>query len=113
MRIAVTKFAIEHLVETGCTDLIVDGIKRLEAQRDELLAASQWRPIETAPKDGTDILCFCVEPEFAEEENPHKEFRVCFYGQLQPDYFCWMSHYGYEQHPTHWMALPNPPSPTL
>jgi hypothetical protein len=69
-----------------------------------------WRPIETAPMDGTDILCFCVEPEFEGEENPWTEFRVCFYGVLTEGESCWMSHYGYEQHPTHWMPLPNPPA---
>ena len=75
-----------------------------------LLATTQWRPIETAPMDGTDILCWCVEPEFEGEENPHTEQRVCFFGQMQEDYSCWMSHYGYEQRPTHWMPLPKPPS---
>lgn len=105
---------IAHIIKAGMEKAALrHEIETLKTQRDELLAASQWRPIETAPKDGTDVLCFCVEPEFAEEGNPHKEFRVCFYGQLQPDYFCWMSHYGYEQRPTHWQPLPNPPSPTL
>lgn len=70
---------------------------------------SDWQPIETAPMDGTDILCWCVEPEFEGEENPWTEMRVCFYGVLQEDYSCWMSNYGYEQRPTHWMSLPKPP----
>lgn len=69
-----------------------------------------WRPIATAPMDGTDILCWCVEPEFEGEENPHTEIRVCFFGQMQEDYSCWMSHYGYEQRPTHWMPLPKAPT---
>ena len=90
-------------------------VERLKDLSENLMAQLNfdmdgWQPIETAPKDGTDVLCFCVEPEFAEEENPHKEYRVCFYGQLMPDYSCWMSHYGYEQRPTHWMPLPKPPA---
>lgn len=81
-----------------------------ELANDPYRLSKGWRPIETAPMDGTDILCFCVEPEFEGEENPHTEQRVCFFGQMQEDYSCWMSHYGYEQRPTHWMPLPKPPS---
>lgn len=81
-----------------------------ELANDPYRLSKGWRPIETAPMDGTDILCFCVEPEFEGEENPHTEQRVCFFGQMQEDYSCWMSHYGYEQRPTHWMPLPKPPT---
>lgn len=38
MKLSVTKFSIEHLVATGCTDIIVDGIKALEAEIAELKA---------------------------------------------------------------------------
>jgi hypothetical protein len=79
--------------------------KRLRSQ----FANSEWQPIETAPKDGTEVLCFCVEPEFEGEENPHTEMRVCFFGEMQEDYSCWMGYYGYEQRPTHWMPLPPKP----
>lgn len=68
-----------------------------------------WQPIETAPRDGTDVLCFCVEPKFEGDENPYTEMRVCFFGMMLEDYWCWQSYYGYEQSPTHWMHLP--PSP--
>ena len=86
-------------------------VERLnELANDPYRLSKGWRPIETAPMDGTDILCWCVEPEFEGEENPHTEQRVCFFGQMQEDYSCWMSHYGYEQRPTHWMPLPKPPT---
>ena len=86
-------------------------VERLnELANDPYRLSKGWRPIETAPMDGTDILCWCVEPEFEGEENPHTEQRVCFFGQMQEDYSCWMSHYGYEQRPTHWMPLPKPPA---
>lgn len=86
-------------------------VERLnELANDPYRLSNGWRPIDTAPMDGTDILCWCVEPEFEGEENPHTEQRVCFFGQMQEDYSCWMSHYGYEQRPTHWMPLPNPPT---
>lgn len=87
-----------------CRDLEAK-VKRLRS----LFANSEWQPIETAPKDGTEVLCFCVEPEFEGEENPHTEMRVCFFGQMQEDYSCWMSSYGYEQRPMQWMSLPKPP----
>lgn len=83
------------------------GVIRKPTQKDG------WLPIETAPQDGTEVLCFCVEPEFEGEDNPYTCFKVCFWGMQTEDHSCWMSNYGYEQHPTHWMALPNPPSPTL
>lgn len=87
-------------------------VERLnELANDPYRLSKGWRPIETASMDGTDILCWCVEPEFEGEENPHTEQRVCFFGQMQEDYSCWMSHYGYEQRPTHWMPLPKPPTP--
>lgn len=61
----------------------------------------EWEPIETAPKDGTDVLVFA--PSLYGEN----KFQVayCFYGQL------W--EYGYEGTPitpTHWMPLPKPPA---
>lgn len=64
--------------------------------------ASSWQPIETAPKDGTRIICW--GPELAVAEC---EWRLR-----------WHDHgtgwYRTNQHPivnpTHWMPLPQPPS---
>ena len=99
-------------------DRVKRALEQAEAEVDRLndLAnnpyrlSKGWRPIETAPMDGTDILCFCVEPKFEGDENPWTDFRVCFFGAMTEDHACWMSHYGYEQRPTHWMPLPNPPT---
>ena len=60
----------------------------------------QWQPIETAPKDGTDILVY--HPE-------HREQFVCYFlGGL------W--HYSLDtalgSNPTHWQPLPTPPPAT-
>lgn len=93
-----------------CLKLKAEVERLNELANDPYRLSKGWRPIETAPMDGTDILCWCVEPEFEGEENPHTEQRVCFFGQMQEDYSCWMSHYGYEQRPTHWMPLPKPPT---
>jgi hypothetical protein len=94
--------------------MITPTSRLLRSERKEvarLKAEREWQPIETAPMDGTDILCFCVEPEFEGEEDPWTEFRVCFYGMLNEGESCWMSNFGYEQRPTHWMLLPKPPTP--
>lgn len=70
---------------------------------------SDWKSMETAPLDGTDVLCVCIAPEFEGEENPNRYIRTCFFGLMTEDYRCWMSVFGYEENPTHWMPLPNLP----
>ena len=69
-----------------------------------------WQPIETAPKDGTNIL-LCKAPftalvgrfdddlgwvDFDEDEDALREV--------------WIEE-GTEYEPTHWMPLPSPPDP--
>ncbi len=63
-----------------------------------------WRPIETAPKDGTRILA--TWDETWRNDRPHIE--VCEAGE-EGGWF-----YGYYGDapaipPTHWMPLPEPP----
>lgn len=70
---------------------------------------SEWQPIKTAPKDGTEVLLlFADEPLWI----------VAFFGpdsQKKSSEICWRCkwdheslHQGYEE-PTHWMPLPEPP----
>lgn len=65
-------------------------------------AAMQWRPIETAPKDGTPLLL--LWPDAAEK------MAVMWW-----DDYCggWMGYYDGinpgRMPPTHWMPLPPPP----
>jgi hypothetical protein len=65
----------------------------------------EWQPIETAPKDGTDILVSLWGGE---------NMLVLCYNDENPKY-PWMSLDGPSYHkdaPTHWMALPMPPTKT-
>lgn len=65
-----------------------------------------WQPIETAPKDGTVVLCW---DEF-------KECDLMWYGIIQQwnepkDILGWMYvATNTECYPTHWMPLPKPPT---
>ena len=60
---------------------------------------AQWRQIETAPKDGTDILVYCPLP--GSEYIVVARFSVV-----------WVDSYEAEDiyEPTHWVPLPSPPS---
>lgn len=58
----------------------------------------EWQPIETAPKDGTDILVF--HPVSAEQ------FVVYF----KLGYWYVSSNTRLSKAPSHWMSLPEPPN---
>ena len=62
----------------------------------------EWQPIETAPKDGTEILLFC--------DGPFKDIGLCYW---RDDHVMTGWTWGLEQpfnFATHWMPLPAPPS---
>jgi hypothetical protein len=67
----------------------------------EGIAVSEWKLIETAPKDGTSFLA-CVGIWQT----------VCVWHRHQR---CWVtngpvySRYDVDEQPTHWMPLPEPP----
>ena len=66
----------------------------------ELLVDSDWRPVESAPKDGTSIMLY--DPDFTREGHT---------GQFIGDYdYGWYSeYYDWALEPTHWMPLnPSP-----
>ena len=76
----------------------LETIKALKAERDALLEARAWRPIETAPKDKSSILI--IDSENFITIGDFCEKRGCFQNTEE----CWKI-----ETPTHWMPLPEPP----
>lgn len=80
--------------------------------RQALIAAHEaedgWRPIETAPKDGTKIDLWCVSDGMIGTRVPYAHWcdRWCFWGDEAADSDFLVHEYG---EPTHWRPLPPPP----
>jgi hypothetical protein len=90
---------------------------------------SEWRPIETAPKDGTLLLFYLAEapdgrrsyelPEAAKNwtigfwmHQTWKSIETIDAGGMGGEMTGWMADYVcLDAEPTHWMPLPEPPSP--
>ena len=84
--------------------------------------AAEWLPIESAPKDGTEILAFCPDRGI-------RETRMGLYGPGSIGYHRWeqgegprnygwdwievVHNSGHTWKPTHWMPLPSPPDAEL
>lgn len=101
-----------QLIDAAAMLALLDEIDALRAE----LQARQWQPIETAPKDGTEIIVF------------HPEGGVCA-AFCPADGFAWHCMDGentvqgklsrqsiprmtsFVEPPTHWMPLPLPPAP--
>ena len=65
---------------------------------------SEWKPIDTAPKDGTRILAFW--PDSGDGVDNEAEARTWWENDR------WENPWGsslYDPPPTHWMPLPPPP----
>lgn len=60
---------------------------------------SEWQPIETAPKDETDVVLY-----FESGKVP----RVA--GFYRGEWLCALHGCELQEHPTHWMPLPPPPT---
>lgn len=81
-----------------------EAVRALRADRDELRAERErtaWQPIDTAPKDGTEILALCRAP--ARDGDYYEAVRYL------TDAPCWVTREGWMRHPTHWMPLPAGP----
>ena len=72
---------------------------------------SAWKTMDTAPRDGTQILAFANGAH-----GPHDvfygvaEWAVDGPGKIQPHVEDWV--WSFAIRPTHWMPLPTPPSDT-
>ena len=65
---------------------------------------SEWQPIETAPKDGTEVLVTA----FKYNKPPARFVSIA---QFSEDGNCWQDQEPMPVHPpTHWMPLPAPPA---
>lgn len=83
--------------------------------------SSPWRLIETAPKDGTEILItggtYYYDASISAALDPYTGVKIaCWEGGASNDADCWNGGYGseydgeYWHEPTHWMPLPARPN---
>lgn len=64
--------------------------------------ASEWQPMDTAPKDGSRVLCW--HPGWLAPESG------CLYGMFWASNGYAADHGGWKYQPTHWRPLPPPPA---
>ena len=71
---------------------------------------SKWRTIDSAPTDGTPILAFARNAEYASDTY----FGVAEWAEAQPALSSvagWF--WPFAIRPTHWMPIPAPPDPVM
>ena len=79
------------------------------------MTMTEWQPIETAPRDGRDVLVMRdiwpgTESGRAEECNGHNTYVAAWWGS---EWVCYMDQVQDPRcpiEPTHWMPLPFPPA---
>lgn len=89
-------------------------IARVTLIQPSVSAPSDWRPIETAPKDGTEILLFTTHDadDYYDESFSAVQIGSWDHGNQSSDPV-WFRPPGWEcpkiGKPTHWMPLPSSP----
>lgn len=73
----------------------------------------EWQPIETAPKDGTELLLYERRERLIDDD--FIEVDYVFTGWWNKESYinaCWecLEYDAFSHNPTHWMPLPKPPS---
>lgn len=100
------------LWDTFSNDVLAaaDELSRLQSLSDQNRLTGGWRDIESAPKDGTPILAWCVHPH-ARHATDDKDWSAAVITQ-------WINHNGggwtwngLGGSFTHWQPLPSPPPP--
>lgn len=81
---------------------VVDDLAACEAELANEHKKNQWKPIETAPKDGTKILVWCPSAHGLDEL-----YAVCAYHEDAGFCVCEL------REPTHWQPLPQPPERSM
>lgn len=76
---------------------------------------SKWQSIETAPKDGTDILLAEISHDRGQISYGEIDIGAWQKEPMSMDeegnsYWYWFTNFGRVQEPTHWMPLPEPPN---
>ncbi|HDZ38393.1 MAG TPA: hypothetical protein ENH62_08930 [Marinobacter sp.] len=76
---------------------------------------TEWQPIESAPKDRTDVLLAELrlingKVDYGEIDVGSWEKEPLGFDEVGDPYFVWMSNFGRIQDPTHWMFLPETPT---
>jgi len=105
--------SICDLATARCAD--VNQLRADNARLRDVLRAVEWRSIETAPKDGTNVLICCTKPHIG------TRMVVAHYmpgGHCIEDhppidegwYYNRGSMFDLFVYPTHWMPLPEPPA---
>lgn len=93
----------ELLAALGCTSV---NAALAEVRSLRSATAPAWQPIETAPRDGTDVLLTVIG------DDGYGEIDVGSWGFIEKsdwdgsDVIGWLSNYGRIEEPTHWMPLP-------
>lgn len=74
-----------------------------ERQNRPLKETVGWRPIETAPRDGRQVLIFVNGLVRQARFSTHRRAKTNWI-------VCWDGHYSASSNPTHWMPLPEAPN---
>lgn len=108
------KVADKIALGTMPTDRDIDTLHRAAAELDRLHALTAWQPIETAPKDGTNIRAYGTRHgSWGYSEDELVSIDAAWHGTGRR----WIDvrDQAFIQRrftPTHWMPLPTPPERT-
>lgn len=94
--------------DEGYTDGLNDALAVLRKHGFgvDLTPGPQWQPIESAPRDWTDILMYCPDED---DGTGTQGVLLGWYSMADGGFDCWMSPDG-PCAPTHWMPLAAPPT---